>query len=100
VLWLSKFCEANRYGCPQVLPGGRYACLSPFLFTVAIITGDLGDEWGYRDRWCYENSYLAAAALVEWGKRNYEGEPIGWHRHPDSGRRRPGGDASNEYINR
>lgn len=26
------------------------------------------------------------------------GEPNGWHRHPKTGRRRPGGGASKEYI--
>jgi len=25
-------------------------------------------------------------------------EPEGWFRHPHSGRRRPGGDASKEYV--
>lgn len=99
LLWLAKFCEANRYFCSEILPGRRYAVLSPLLFTTAIITGDLGDDYGFDNRWCYDNGYLAGAALVEWGKRDFEDEPIGWHRHPNSGRRRPGGDASKEYIN-
>jgi len=35
-------------------------------------------------------------ALIE-----YDGtsEPQGWFRHPNSGRRRPGGDPSQEYVN-
>jgi len=28
-----------------------------------------------------------------------EGEPTGWMRHPASGRRRPGGDETKEYVN-
>lgn len=27
-----------------------------------------------------------------------DGEPQGWFRHPVSGRRRPNGDASKEYV--
>jgi glutamate-1-semialdehyde 2,1-aminomutase len=30
--------------------------------------------------------------LTEWQTRDFAGEPLGWHRHPDSGRRRPEGD--------
>jgi hypothetical protein len=34
-------------------------------------------------------------ALREW---DGNGEPDGWMRHPDSGRRRPDGDAAREYV--
>jgi hypothetical protein len=36
-------------------------------------------------------------ACAIWGG---DGEPEGWMRHPQSGRRRPGGDASQEYLQR
>lgn len=39
---------------------------------------------------------VAVAALIEW---DGTGEPEGWIRHPMTGRRRPGGDASKEYVN-
>lgn len=38
----------------------------------------------------------AVAALIAW---NGEGEPSGWMRHPETGRRRPGGDPAGEYVN-
>ena len=58
--------------------------------------GRIGDYSGYDDRWCYHTLYDAAEALLTW---DGTGEPGGWHRHPDSGRRRPEGNAELEYIN-
>lgn len=50
----------------------------------------------YEDCWHYAGlleAYLAARTwLLEGGV-----EPHGWHSHPQSGRRRPGGDASREF---
>lgn len=98
LLWLSNLADANRYIAAQAIDAGRYAAICPFVFSVAIIVGDFGDDYGYSDRWCFNSFLLAAAALTEWAGRNFEGEPIGWHRHPDTGRRRPDGDASKEYV--
>ena len=39
----------------------------------------------------------AVVALALW---DGTGEPEGWMRHPTSGRRRPDGDKTKEYINR
>ncbi|WP_429565708.1 hypothetical protein [Paraburkholderia sp. MM6662-R1] len=65
-------------------------------FSVAIIA-DL-TEWGHGDRWCYQTFDDARAALDAWSGE--EGtEPTGWTRHPDTGRRRPDGDAGREYFN-
>jgi hypothetical protein len=100
LVWLGRMCEANGYLCPQPMGGGKWAALSRFAYTCAILKGDMFDDYGYEDRWCFCNFYVAGAALVEWRNRGFEGEPIGWHRHPDSGRRRPDGDPSKEYINR
>ena len=98
LLWLSRMAEANRYLAPTPMGDGRWAALSRFAFTTAIITGAIGDDWGYENRWCFDSLGLAAASLTSWQLRGFEGEPLGWHRHPDSGRRRPNGDASQEYI--
>src|SRR5690349_13086329 len=90
-------CQANGYTHYTRFSNGRDAALKPLMFTVAIIS-DL-TEWGHGDRWCYDSMVRAKSALEEWKARDGEGEPgEGWHRHPDSGRRRPGGDASKEYI--
>ena len=37
-----------------------------------------------------------ARGLIKWSG---DGEPDGWMRNPLTGRRRPGGDASKEYVN-
>lgn len=70
---------------PRELGDGRYAAILPLLFTHAIITGRMGDVLGYSDRWCYAGFEKARAALDAW---DGAGEPEGWHRHPDTGRRR------------
>jgi hypothetical protein len=75
---------------------GRYVAAVPFAFTWAI-------TWGYRrlaqvcheDRWCYHTRTAAVAAAHVW---DGTGEPVGWHRHPTTGRRRPDGDPTREYI--
>lgn len=74
---------------------GRYAAIIPFLFTTAIIRGMLDNPIGYDDRWCYETKEAAEKAFEAW---DGNGEPDGWHRHPSTGRRRPGGDAAREYM--
>jgi hypothetical protein len=85
------------YQEPRPLGDGRYACLFQFMFTWGIIVGRIGDEHSYDDRWCYHHREAAARALADWSG---EGEPQGWHRHPSTGRRRPEGDALNEYVAR
>lgn len=77
---------------------GNYVAIKPLLFHWTMIIGPIGDLDGYSDRYCYEDELLAVTALDEWQKRGWQGEPIGWHRHPNSGRRRPGGVASKEYV--
>ncbi len=81
--------------------GDQYVAIMPLLYTSAIIIGRADDYMiGYEDRWCYaKNPEHARQALREWLARGLEGEPDGWHRHPDSGRRRPDGDATKEYVN-
>ncbi len=53
----------------------------------------------YDDTWIYD----AEQGLLDAGWRaalgwDGEGEPDGWYRHPQSGRRRPGGDPAKEYV--
>ncbi len=52
------------------------------------------------DQWCYETYAGAIAALTVWNPSDESPEPEGWMRHPTSGRRRPDGDKTKEYINR
>lgn len=74
----------NGYRDCKLLPVGRYACIRPKAFTHAIIVGRIGDYYGIDDTWCYQDLGAALAALAAWNGR---GEPVGWHRHPASGRR-------------
>lgn len=86
-----KIAKDSGYSDYKMLSNGIDACIAPFAFTCAIIS-ELS-HFGYGDRWCYKNYQLAKAALDAW---DGTGEPDGWHRHPDSGRRRENG---KEYIN-
>jgi hypothetical protein len=93
--YMEDLCRRNGYLDYRKYPNSMDACIAPFIFTHAIIA-DL-DTCGYGDRWCYHSYAAAKAALDAW---DGEGEPQGWHRHPDTGRRRPGGDATQEYVER
>ena len=77
--------ESLGYRMP-VTDGNSWYGLIGFVFTTAIVSGL--NDCGYEDRWCYHNISDATQALLEWQSRNFEGEPLGWHRHPTSGRRR------------
>lgn len=79
------------------LGDGRYACVSRLLFHYTLKVGRIGDDVGYDDRWCYQDLVLALAALRTWNPGE-EPEPTGWHRHPNSGRRRPNGNPAKEYV--
>lgn len=54
------------------------------------------DELGSDDEWQYQDQIAAYAALTVW---DGNGEPEGWYRHMRTGRRRPDGDPTREYIN-
>lgn len=64
---------------------GKWVGLLPFMYTCAIIEGDIGDTTGYSDRWCYHSVAAAEQALEAWTDQP---EPDGWHRNPTTGRRR------------
>jgi hypothetical protein len=49
----------------------------------------------YADTWIYHTIGEAIAAMIAYRAGV---EPEGWERHPASGRRRPYGDASREYV--
>jgi hypothetical protein len=42
------------------------------------------DHCGHRTRYCYAERILAEQAMDAW---DGEGDPLWWHKHPDSGRR-------------
>ena len=90
-----RTCAANGYTNYTRFANGRDAAITRMIFTHAILA-DL-TKWGYGDRWCFSSLAKAVQALDDWNGE--EGtEPQGWHRHPDTGRRRPDGDATREYV--
>ncbi len=81
------------------LKDGTYVAARRLLFHWMLIRGDHDDVLGYFDRWCYATEGLALLALQDFPERPPEGyEPDGWHRHPPTRRRRPGGDPALEYV--
>lgn len=51
----------------------------------------------FDDTWIYDVEQADAGwrAAIGW---DGEGEPEGWYRHPQSGRRRPDGDPAKEFV--
>lgn len=84
VMFLQGLVVESGYRFIRVLEGRRWAALRRYAYTVAIEVGTIGDRVSVGDRWCYENATDACAALEAW---DGVGEPVGWHRHPATGRR-------------
>lgn len=76
-------------------PDGRRIAVLPLLYTAAVIIGRPHTVDHYDDRWCYDDVADAVAAATAW---DGTGEPTGWHRHPDTGRRREHGDPARETV--
>lgn len=74
--------ELEGYLHVRELPEAGICGIMPMMFTHALIAGM--NRYGYEDRWCYRSEAAALAALDAW---DGSGEPAGWHRHPDTGRR-------------
>lgn len=99
---------AMRAGWDAVHAGGDYLHIRPLgdgraVFLLPMLLGNLRLAIGlmgdlcFDDGWCYQFEQREAAwrAALGW---NGEGEPEGWYRHPDTGRRRPGGDVAKEVV--
>lgn len=54
---------------------------------------------GHEQSYCYESLLGAIVAMHSWNPET-EPEPDGWFRDPLSGRRRPDGDKTKEYVAR
>lgn len=78
---------------------GLRVSIKPLMYTSAILIGPAHDITNaYDDRWCYKNTGDALSAALAWTGPYPGTEPTGWHRHPDTGRRRENGDPSTEKI--
>lgn len=89
--YLTEMVQQGYYSI-RVMPNQtHWVGLHDFMFTTAIIVGEMGDYINIHDRWCYHTREAAQAALDAWNAdpaATFTGEPEGWHRHPFSGRRR------------
>lgn len=73
----------SHYVALRLLPDGRICGVQQLLFHWTL---HIGIDWcGYQDRYCYESKDLAVAAMTAWDGK---GDPLAWHRHPPTGRRR------------
>ena len=88
-LWPKENCLVRR------VSADLYVGVAPRMFTWAVIVGHVDDEWGYDDHWCYSSLFGAVAAANVF---DGTGDPVGWHRHPRTGRRRPNGNPRLEYT--
>jgi hypothetical protein len=79
------------------LPDGREITVLPLLHGMGrLCVGAAGEQW-FDGIWDYDTFEAAVAAMHAW---DGAGEPAGWSRHPDTGRRRPGGDPGKEYVHK
>lgn len=79
---LSDEVKAN-YVHMRTLPDGRVCGVHQLLFHWTLHVGI--HEFGYEERYCFDTFPRAVVGLESWSG---EGDPEGWHRHPESGRRR------------
>lgn len=88
----------DENGCVYVrqIEDGREICVLPRIYNSIITIGPAGRDF-YDTHYCYENPVQAIAAAEEWDPLT-QPEPEHWFRHADSGRRRPHGDPTKEYI--
>lgn len=77
-------------------PDARFVAVVPYAYTWAVIVGFYRlAMMCHEDRWCYHTMAAAVAAAHVWDGQD---EPVGWHRHPSTGRRRENGDPTQEHI--
>jgi len=57
------------------IKGDKFHAIYPLMYTHAIISGTVGNEFFFDDRWCYHTYTDAKKALDAW---DGTGEPKGW----------------------
>jgi hypothetical protein len=79
-----------------VISNGMGWWIYPTIFGVRIAIGDPTPPlMAFDECFCYCDFTRAYEAISRW---DGTGEPLGWHRHPPTGRRRPDGDPDKEYV--
>jgi hypothetical protein len=99
VKWLGPIQISAEYGVQfeRLTDDGRIAQVSLLLFGAGSISiGPAGSQF-YNETYSYETYSTAVLALAGWDIET-EAEPSEWIRHLPTGRRRPNGDPTQEYI--
>jgi hypothetical protein len=76
---------------------GKYLAVVPRPFNSILVIGDADNSRYYDTHYCYTTPGEAIIAAEDWDPAQHK-EPDGWFRHADTGRRRPDGDRTKEYI--
>jgi hypothetical protein len=92
----SAMSQGGYYLHVRVIADGRVVHAMPWRMGGVQVSVGNGDGF-YSDTWVYdcEQHDDGWRAAVGWDGK---GEPEGWCRHVQSGRRRPGGDPSKEFV--
>ena len=83
------------------LPDGRVLYLAPLLTGATLGISIDATVCVYQNRWDYPSDEALCPYDAQWRAAlgwDGDGEPEGWYRHPQSGRRRPGGDPAKEHV--
>lgn len=77
---------------------GQFIAVARKMYTHSVLIGQITNaDCFYDSHWCYTTREQAMAAAENWDPPR-EVEPAGWFRHPMTGRRRPQGDPSREFV--
>lgn len=94
--WVMHRCGGDYLWTRTLADGRAVFLMAVFGGNLRLGIGEVGSP-EMDDVWCYQapQSELAWRAALGW---DGEGEPEGWYRHPQTGRRRPGGDPAAEVV--
>jgi len=91
-------CPARWWLYRRVLADGRVLYLQAMLGSNKRISLSRDEhDMGFHSNYCFHDSQEAWRNAIGW---DGEGDPGGWVRHIETGRRRPDGEADREYFQR
>lgn len=82
----------------RLLDDGTWVMAKRLMFHWMLIRGLQVEPESYYDRYCYQTEVNVLLSLYSYPQEGGDFEPLGWHRHPPTHRRRPDGDPTREYI--
>lgn len=74
----------SAYTHLRFIPGRGWCGVHRLLYHWTVHIGL--DDFGYEERYCYATEHMAKESVDAWDGAG--DPPGGWHKHPDSGRRR------------